>query len=65
MHNALEGRGRTEVKAVADHLLGIIQELKDHLDYRGWGNSWECRIVSQPGGLRDRVEALLKKAVTP
>jgi hypothetical protein len=43
-------------------LIPLIKELVEHLDYIGWGDSYEREPVVAPGGLRDRTAAILREA---
>jgi len=38
----------------------LLAKTHEHLEYTGWGDSWERSLVCEPGGLRDRLQAFLK-----
>lgn len=39
-------------------MMALIKELIEHLDYCGWGDSWEREVA---GDLPQRAEALVSK----
>ena len=60
IERAKAGQGHKATARAVKHLLGVIHELNEHLDYIGWGDAYEREPVVAAGGLRDQTAELLK-----